>query len=75
MGFDFEGTYTEVVPMERLAYALGEQRQVIVTFRENSGVTELVVSFTPDGVFPAEQQLGGWQAILNNYKAFAESAA
>lgn len=75
MGFDFEGTYTEVVPMERLVYALGDERQVIATFRETGGVTELTVSFTPDGVFPAEQQIGGWQAILNNYKAFAESAA
>lgn len=75
MGFDFEGTYTEVVPMERLVYALGDERRVIATFRETGGVTELKVSFTPDGVFPAEQQLGGWQAILNNYKAFAGSAA
>jgi uncharacterized protein YndB with AHSA1/START domain len=75
MGFDFEGTYTEVVPMERLAYALGDQRKVLATFRETGGVTELTVSFTPDSTFPAEYQIGGWQAILNNYKAYAESAA
>lgn len=75
MGFDFEGNYTEVVPMERLAYALGEDRRVLVSFRETGGVTELSVSFTPDTTFPVEHQLGGWQAILNNYKAYAESAA
>lgn len=75
MGFDFEGTYTEVVPMVRLAFALGEHRQVLVSFRESDGAVDVTVRFTPDAAYPAEHQLGGWQAILNNYKAFAESAA
>lgn len=75
MGFDFEGTYTEVVPMERLAYALGDERQVIATFQASGGTTVLTVRFTPDSTFPAEYQISGWQAILNNYKAYAESAA
>ncbi|MFP8777591.1 SRPBCC domain-containing protein [Hydrogenophaga sp. RWCD_12] len=75
MGFDFEGTYTEVVPMERLVYAMGDERQVVATFKEAGGLTELTVRFTPDSTFPAEYQVGGWQAILNNYKAYAESAA
>ncbi|MGS5086616.1 SRPBCC domain-containing protein [Hydrogenophaga sp. A37] len=74
MGFDFEGTYTEVVPLQRLVYALGEDRRVLAVFSEKDGHTELTVSFTPDATFPAEYQVGGWQAILNNYKAFAESA-
>lgn len=75
MGFDFEGTYTEVKPLQRLAYALGPDRQVMVDFHEAGGLTEITVRFTPDPGFPAEYQLGGWQAILNNYKAFAEQAA
>lgn len=73
MGFDFEGTYTEVVPLQRLVYALGEDRRVLAVFSEKDGHTEVTVSFTPDATFPAEYQVGGWQAILNNYKAFAES--
>lgn len=76
MGFDFEGTYTEVVPLQRLAYALGADRQVLVTFRDaGDNLTEVTVSFTPDPAHSAEFQQGGWQAILNNYKAHAESAA
>lgn len=75
MGFDFEGTYTEVVPQQRLAYAMGEDRHVLAVFSEADGQTTLTVSFTPDTTFPAEYQVGGWQAILNNYKAFAERAA
>lgn len=75
MGFDFEGTYTEVKPLQRLAYALGTERRVVVEFRDRgNGHTEVTVSFTPDPAHPAEFQLGGWQAILNHYKAHAESA-
>jgi uncharacterized protein YndB with AHSA1/START domain len=76
MGFDFEGVYTEVVPMERLAYALGEDRTVVATFRDaGHGDTEVSVRFTPDPTNPLDMQRGGWQAILNNYKAYAESVA
>lgn len=75
MGFDFEGTYTEVVPMQRLAYALGEAREVLVVFMENGPATEIVVSFTPDACVPDEHQIGGWQAILDNHKVFAERSA
>jgi uncharacterized protein YndB with AHSA1/START domain len=75
MGFDFEGTYTEVEPMQRLAYALGPARRVMADFRETGGLTAVTVRFTPDDTVPAEYQVGGWQAILNNYKAFAERSA
>ena len=75
MGFDFEGTYTEVVPQQRLAYSMGEDRHVLAVFSEADGHTTLTVSFTPDTTFPAEYQVGGWQSILNNYKALAERAA
>ena len=76
MGFDFEGTYTEVDPEKRLAYAMGPDRQAIATFVDTGdGHTEVSVSFTPDAAYPAEYQVGGWQAILNNYKAYAEAQA
>jgi len=76
MGFDFEGTYTEVLPLQRLAYALGTDRRVVVDFSDaGNGHTEVTVSFTPDPAHSAEFQQGGWQAILNNYKAHAEGAA
>lgn len=75
MGFDFEGTYTEVVPLQRLAYALGPDRQVTADFSAAGGGTDVVVRFTSDGTVPAPAQIEGWQAILNNYKAIAERSA
>jgi uncharacterized protein YndB with AHSA1/START domain len=76
MGFDFEGIYTAVDSEKHLAYALGPDRQVIASFVDTGdGHTELTVNFTPDSAYPAEYQVGGWQAILNNYKAYAERPA
>ena len=76
MGFDFEGTYTEVVPQSRLVCQMGADRQVIATFRElEGGATEVQVRFTPDPAHSADFQQAGWQSILNNYKAFAEQSA
>ncbi|CAN7506997.1 SRPBCC domain-containing protein [Acidovorax sp. LjRoot129] len=74
MGFDFAGTFTEVVPHRRLRYALGEHREVVVDFVDlPGGRTEVRQSFIPDTTFPPEQQRAGWQAILDNYKTFLES--
>lgn len=73
MGFDFAGTFTEIVPHRRLRYALGEHREVVVEFIDlPAGRTEVRQTFTPETTFPPEQQRAGWQAILDNYKAFVE---
>ena len=52
MGFDFEGTYTEVEPLRRLAYSLGPDRQVLVDFTGSGATTDIVVRFTPDSTLP-----------------------
>lgn len=73
MGFEFAGTFTEIVPHRRLRYALGDSREVVVEFADlPGGRTEVSQSFTPDANFPQEQQRAGWQAILNNYRKFVE---
>jgi hypothetical protein len=36
------------------------------------GVT-VSVTFDAENEFPAEQQRGGWQAILDRFKAYAEA--
>lgn len=74
MGFDFAGTFTEILPRRRLRYALGDSREVVVEFVALPlGRTGVRQSFTPETTFPAEQQRAGWQAILDNYKKFVES--
>ncbi|SFM75349.1 SRPBCC family protein [Variovorax sp. OV329] len=66
MGFDFAGTYTKIVPNQRIEYAFGE-RAAQVEFIEEGGATKVRVSFDPENEFPVEQQRQGWQAILENF--------
>jgi uncharacterized protein YndB with AHSA1/START domain len=74
MGFDFGGTYTDVVPHERLEYALGDERTVQVQFeRVGENQTRVTESFTAESQNPVEMQRAGWQAILDNYKRHTES--
>ena len=47
-------------------------RQATTTF-ETSGTGTLVTTvFDPENQNPLEMQQGGWQAILNNFKAYVE---
>ena len=66
MGFDFEGTYTRIVPMSLIEYAFGD-RTARVEFDDAGGVVTVRVSFVPETTFPEDQQRGGWQAILDNF--------
>ena len=72
MGFDFAGTYTDVVEHERLAYAFGD-RTAEVLFRTVPGGTTVRVTFDSESTHPVEQQRQGWQAILDNFKRYVEA--
>ncbi len=74
MGFDFEGVYTEVEPMSLLAYQFGE-RKARVEFTDSPTGVHVSVTFEPEEMHTLEQQREGWQAILDNFKRYAESAA
>ena len=71
-GFDFEGTYDEVVPHKRIAYTLDDNRKVVVTFTEKEGKTEVVETFETETENPVAMQRSGWQAILDNFKVCTE---
>ncbi|MCX2678699.1 SRPBCC family protein [Galbibacter sp. EGI 63066] len=71
-GFDFGGTYDEIVPHKRIAYTLGDGRKVEVDFKEQDGQTEIVSTFDAETQNPIEMQRDGWQAILDNFKKYAE---
>ena len=75
VGFDFEGTYDEVSPMYRIAYTMGDGRKAAIEFSDFGNDTQVKVSFDAEKVNSVEMQRGGWQAILNNYKEYAESIA
>lgn len=71
MGFDFAGTYTEIVPNRRIVYAFGD-RQAEVDFAETPQGVTVRVSFDPESEYPVEQQQQGWQSILDNFKRHVE---
>jgi len=75
IGFDFSGVYEAVDPVERIAYVLGDGRKVEVTFSGDGRKTEVVETFDPENENPREMQQAGWQAILDNFKRYAEAQA
>jgi uncharacterized protein YndB with AHSA1/START domain len=73
MAFDFGGTYTEVVLNERIVSQLDDGRMVHVVFSSPSGnSTKVTETFEAETLNSLELQKGGWQSILNNFKAAAE---
>lgn len=71
-GFDFAGTYTEVVPGKRLAYAFGD-RAATIDFTEAADGINVRVCFDAETTHSIEQQQEGWQAILANFARHVES--
>ncbi len=74
-GFDFSGTYTEVVPLKTIAYTMDgeDSRKAIVSFFDENGSTRVSTTFEIEHENPVEMQREGWQTILNNLKAHVEA--
>lgn len=72
-GFDFGGVYDDVKPNEFIAYTMGDGRKTEITFTRNGGETKVVETFDAESQNPVEMQRGGWQAILDNFKKYAEA--
>jgi len=69
--FDFWGIYDEVNINQSIASTLGDGRKVTVKFTSEDGKsTHIVQTFEAEETNPKEMQQGGWQAILNNFKAY-----
>ena len=73
MSFDFGGTYSEVVPMKKYVYTMGDGRKVNVKFDVLDGHTVITENFEPENQNPIDMQRGGWQAILENFKKYLEN--
>ncbi len=72
-GFDFEGIYNEVKQNEYLAYTLADGRKVSVDFKGDGKATLVEERFEAEDQNSRKMQQDGWQAILNNFKKYAES--
>lgn len=73
MGFDFGGKYTEVEEHEKIVYVLDDKRKVKITFSADGDKTNIVEVFEAENENSLELQKSGWQAILNNFKKYAET--
>ncbi|WP_300564519.1 SRPBCC family protein [Flavobacterium sp.] len=72
-GFDFNGVYTEVKNHELLAYNIEGGRKVEILFADHGNQTKITETFEAEEVNSIELQQNGWQAILNNFKKYAEA--
>jgi uncharacterized protein YndB with AHSA1/START domain len=71
-GFDLKGTYTNVKPLELIEYKLEDERKVSIRFEKENSETHIIQTFEAENENPLEMQKSGWQAIMNNYKLYAE---
>lgn len=72
-GFDFEGTYTRVVPKKVIEYRMSDGREVEVEFVERGGGVLVKETFDAETQNPPELQRQGWQAILENFARHVEA--
>lgn len=72
-GFDFEGTYTRVVPQKTIEYRMSDGREVEVQFIERADGVLVKNIFDAETENPPELQQQGWQAILNNFRRHVEA--
>ena len=72
-GFDFEGTYTRVMPRKIIEYRMSDGREVKVEFAEQSGGVLVRETFDAETENTPELQRTGWQAILDNFGRHVEA--
>jgi uncharacterized protein YndB with AHSA1/START domain len=73
-GFDFYGSYDNIVHEQLIEITLGDERKVQVYFQKDGSATKITETFEAESENPLELQQFGWQAILNNFKKVAESS-
>ncbi|OQW60391.1 MAG: hypothetical protein A4S17_00400 [Proteobacteria bacterium HN_bin10] len=71
-GFDFAGTYTNIVAEKLIEYDFGD-RKAKVEFTPSEGGIALRVTFDAETTHPVEQQRSGWQAILDRFARHVET--
>lgn len=71
-GFDFVGTYLQIVPEQLLEYGFGDRIARVDFSDDHEGVT-VTVTFEAETENPVEMQEQGWQAILTRFKIHVEA--
>ena len=71
-GFDFAGTYTQVVPHRLIEFSFGDRTNVVEFIQKSDGVL-VRETFDAETTHPIEKQRQGWQAILDRFARHAEA--
>jgi uncharacterized protein YndB with AHSA1/START domain len=66
IGFDFAGTYTQIVKHKLIACTFGGRNLSVEFLAGPDGIT-IRETFDAETTHSVEQQRQGWQAILNNF--------
>ncbi len=72
-GFDFSGVYDEVETNKLIAYTMDDGRKAKITFTGENDKTTIAVTFEAENENSIEMQRSGWQAILDNFKKYADA--
>ena len=73
MAFDYTATFTTIKPGELLEYTLDDGRKVSISFIGKGNTTQIIERFEVEDENSIDMQRQGWQAILDNFKRYAES--
>ena len=72
-GFDFEATYTRIVPKKAIDFRMTDGREVQVEFVERNGGVLVKETFDAETENTPEMQRQGWQSILDNFARYVAS--
>ena len=72
-GFDFEGSYTRIVPHQIIEYRMSDGREVSTRFVETGDGVMVTSVFDAETENSPEMQRDGWQAILDNFARHVQS--
>lgn len=79
-GFDFTGTYTDVVEFSKIKYIMDKEdgksqsRECEVIFTDlGNSTTKIEEEFSPEEINSEDLQRAGWSAILENFKKLVEN--
>lgn len=71
-GFDFEGIYTDLKVFSLIEYMLLDHRKGSICFEENNGLVTISEIFDPNIHDPENMQKEWCQAVIDNFKKYAE---
>ncbi len=72
-GFDFEGTYTRIVPHELIEFSMSDGRKVEIRFTKTADGVHIRETFEAESENEPDVQRQGWQAILDRFAGYVEA--